>query len=189
MWPNVFTATRIALMPVVIGVAFAGSRRWFVGLLAVALITDIIDGFLARRLNAHTDFGRKLDSIADYVALFTGLAGIALLWPDVLRREWLWFAAVMGSFFLAMLYCFIRLGRAPCYHTYASKFTVAGCALSIVPLLAGWASLPAHIVAVFQVLVGFEEIAIATLIPWHVGEMPSAWHAWKLRQAARKSAQ
>ena len=28
-----------------------------------------------------------------------------------------------------------------------------------------------------------EEIAIALLIPYHRGEMPTLWHAWRLRQS------
>lgn len=170
-------------MPGVLIAAIAGERAWFAGLLAVALSTDVLDGYLARRLNAYSQFGRKLDSVADYTALFVGLVGITLLWPDIVRREWPWFAAVMGSFFIAMIFSFVRLGRAPCYHTWASKGTVAGCALALIPLLMGWTATPAHIIAALQVLVGVEEIAIALLVPWHVGEMPTAWHAWRLRNA------
>ena len=186
-WPNIVTASRIALMPGVLAAAIAGERGWFVGLLAVALSTDVLDGYLARRLNAHSQLGRKLDSIADYSVLFVGLAGITLLWPEIVRREWPWFAAVMGSFFVALIFSFVRLGRAPCYHTWASKITVAGCALALIPLLADWTATPAHVVAVFQVLVGVEEIVIACLVPWHVGEMPTVWHAWRLRQEARRT--
>ncbi len=181
-WPNLVTASRIALAPVMLGAAIRGERGWFAAVLGVALATDVLDGFLARRLQAYSEFGRKLDSIADYVTLFTGLAGIALLWPEVVRSEWPWFAAVMGSFFLSMAFCFWRLGRAPCYHTWASKATVAACVVGLVPLLAGWTPIPARTVAVFQVLVGFEAMAIAWLIPWHHGEMPSVWHAWQRRR-------
>lgn len=174
-------------MPAVLAAAILGERGWFVGLLAVALSTDVLDGYLARKLNAFSQLGRKLDSIADYTVLLVGLVGITLLWPDVVQREWPWFAAVMGAFFAAMIFCFVRLGRAPCYHTWASKLTVAACALALIPLLAGWSATPAHVVAVFQVMVGLEEIAIALLVPWHVGEMPSAWHAWQARKGHLKN--
>ena len=183
LWPNILTSTRIALMPLVAAVAFAGARQWFVALLGVALVTDVLDGYFARRFHSDSEFGRKLDSVADYVTLFTGLLGVWLLWPGVVRREWVWFVAVMGSFFAAMIFSFVRLGRAPCYHTWASKLTVAGCAISLVPMLAGWTATPAHIVAALQVLVGVEEIVIVLLVPWHVGVMPSMWHAWKLRRS------
>jgi hypothetical protein len=57
----------------------------------------------------------------------------------------------------------------------------------LIPLLAGWTATPAHVVATLQVLVGVEEIAIAILVPWHVGEMPTVFHAWRLRKQKRSS--
>lgn len=193
-WPNILSASRIALMPAVLVVAIAGERAWFTALLAVALATDALDGYLARRLHAATEFGRKLDSLADYATLFVGLAGVALLWPEVVRRELPWVVAIMGSFFASKIYGLLRLGRAPFYHTWAAKVTVVACVFSLVPLFAGWSAVPFHLVAPLQVLVGVEEVAIAMLVPWHVGEMPSVWHAWRMRResmalltAARRS--
>jgi len=180
--PNILSATRIALMPAVLTTAVAGSRRWFVVLLVLSLTTDALDGYLARRLHAYSELGRKLDSVADYITLFTGLAGIALLWPAIMHRELAWVAAVMVAFFGAVVYGLVRLGRAPCYHTWASKALAVACALSLVPLLAEWSAVPFHVVVVLQVLAGVEEIAIAVLVPWHVGEMPTVWRAWKLRR-------
>jgi len=181
-WPNVLSAARITLMPALLTTAIAGSRRWFVALVAVALVTDMLDGFLARRFNAHSELGRKLDSLADYATLFVGLAGLALLWPDIVRRELPWIIAVMAAFFAAIIYGLLRLGRAPFYHTWASKVTVIACVIVLVPLLAGWTAAPFHVVAILQIFVGVEEIAIALLVPWHVGEMPTVWHAWQLRR-------
>lgn len=182
-WPNLVTSVRVALAPALLGAGVAGERVWFGALLASALATDAADGYLARRLDAYSEFGRKLDSIADYLVLFSGLAGIWLLWPDVVRREWAWFAGVMASFFGAMLISFLRLGRVPCYHSWLSKATVAACVVALVPLLAGWTPVPARVVAAFQILVGVEEVVIAFLVPRHVGEMPSVWHAWRLRRS------
>jgi phosphatidylglycerophosphate synthase len=169
-------------MPAVLTTAIAGWRGWFVVLLVVALATDALDGFLARRLRAYSDLGRKLDSVADYLTLFVGLAGLALLWPEVVRRELAWIATALTAFFAAMVYGILRLGRAPFYHTWGSKGSAVACALSLVPLLAGWSAAPFHAVVVFQAIVGLEEIAITMLVPWHTGEMPTAWHAWRLRK-------
>lgn len=181
-WPNVVSGVRIALMPAVLTAAMAGSRRWFVVLLVTSLATDALDGFLARRLNAFSDFGRKLDSAADYLTMIVGLAGIALLWPDIVRRELPWIVTGLGAFFATVVYGFVRLGRAPCYHTWGAKIGAAACAFSLIPLLAGWSAVPFHVVIGFQVLVGLEEMLIALLVPSHVGEMPSVWHAWRLRR-------
>jgi phosphatidylglycerophosphate synthase len=181
-WPNLLSATRIALMPAVLASAVLGSKPWFVGLIAASLLTDALDGFLARRLNAFSDFGRKLDSAADYVTMLTGIAGIALLWPEAVRREWAWIVTGLAAFFLVVVYGLIRLGRAPCYHTWASKVGAVACALSLVPLLAEWSVWPFHAVIVFEVFSALEEMAIVLLIPTHAGEVPSVWHAWRVRR-------
>jgi phosphatidylglycerophosphate synthase len=181
-WPNYLSAARLVLMPAALVTAIGGSRRWFVALLVAALLTDALDGFLARRLKAESDFGRKLDSAADYLTLLTGVAGIALLWPDTMHRELPWVVAGLGSFFAVVGYGFVRLGRAPCYHTWATKMLAIGLAVALVPLLAERSAAPFHAVMVLQVLASLEELAIAALLPAHAGEMPTVWHAWRRRK-------
>ena len=67
-WANFVTYTRIALIPVVVGLYFSA---WQWGSLAAALIfaiasfTDWLDGFLARKLNQTTDYGAFIDPVAD----------------------------------------------------------------------------------------------------------------------------
>jgi phosphatidylglycerophosphate synthase len=181
--PNVLSALRIALMPAVLSTALAGSRPWFLALLTIALLTDALDGFLARRWNAGSELGRKLDSAADYLTMITGIAGIALLWPDIMQRELAWVVAGLMAFFAVIVYGLVRLGRAPCYHTWASKALAVACAFSLVPLLAGWTALPFRVAMALLVLGGVEEILIAMLVPWHEGEVPTLWHARRLRAA------
>lgn len=180
--PNFISGLRLALMPAVLTSAIAGSRRWFVVLLAASLVTDAFDGFLARRLKAESEFGRKLDSAADYLTLLTGIAGIALLWPAIMHRELAWVVTGLVSFFAVVVYGFLRLGRPPCYHTWATKVLAVALSLSLVPLLAEWTEVPFHAVMVLQVLGSMEEVIIVMLVPWHVGEMPTIWHALRVRR-------
>ena len=185
LWPNLLSGTRIALMPAVLLVAVAGSRQWFLILVGASLFTDALDGFLARRLNAFSDFGRKLDSAADYLTMMTGLAGIALLWPEIVRRELPWIVAGLAAFFGVIVFGFVRLGHPPCYHTWAAKFGVVGCALSMIPLLTEWSAVPFHVMVLVQILAAIEEVTISLLIPKHVGEMATVWHAVQLRRKNR----
>jgi cardiolipin synthase (CMP-forming) len=187
-WPNVLSGTRLALMPVVLGAAFADSRRAFIVLLGLALSTDVFDGYLARKFNAYSERGRKLDSMADYVTMFAGILGIALLWPGTFERELPWIVAGLGAFFGVVVFGFVRLGRAPCYHTWLAKAGGAACALSMIPLLADYSEVPFHVAIALQICAGVDEVTIALLLPRHVGEMPSVWHAWKFRQANRAAA-
>ena len=169
-------------MPAVLLAAVAGSRTWFIVLLAASLTTDALDGFLARRWNAFSDFGRKLDSAADYLVMITGVAGIALLWPEEMKRELSWIVVGFAAFFAVIVYGFIRLGRAPCYHTWMAKAGAVGCAFSLIPLLAGWTAWPFHVMIAIEVIAALEEMTIALLLPSHEGEMATVWHAWRMRR-------
>lgn len=184
--PNLLSATRILLMPTALTAALAGSKMWFAIVLAVALATDAIDGILARWLHAESELGRKLDSAADYVTMLGGIAGIALLWPEIMRRELPWVAAGLTMFFAVIVYGLLRLGRAPCYHTWIAKVAAVTCALSLVPLLAEWTALPFHLAMALQIIGGVEELVIIQLVPWHQGEVPTLGHALRLRRRRRE---
>lgn len=66
--PNLLTLIRIWAIPVIVLTFFPG-KAWAawtgVALFIIAGITDYMDGYLARRLNQLSRFGRVLDPIAD----------------------------------------------------------------------------------------------------------------------------
>jgi CDP-diacylglycerol--glycerol-3-phosphate 3-phosphatidyltransferase len=99
--PNALTALRIAMVPV-FGWALlhdggdSQGWRWFAyALFGLAMVTDKIDGDIARRHNLITNFGKIADPIADKAITgmaFIGLSVIGALWwwvtILVLVREW-----------------------------------------------------------------------------------------------------
>lgn len=99
--PNALTTLRILMVPVFGWVLLhdGGSEngwRWLAyGLFGLAMVTDKIDGDLARKHNLVTDFGKIADPIADKAITgmaFVGLSVIGELWwwvtIVVLVREW-----------------------------------------------------------------------------------------------------
>lgn len=66
--PNLLTLLRIALIPVIVALFFIETRTslWLAfAAYIVAAVTDYIDGYLARKWNQESDFGRAMDPIAD----------------------------------------------------------------------------------------------------------------------------
>ena len=80
--PNAITIARILCAPVFLWLLLAdagddGALRWWAAaLFIVAIATDGIDGYIARRYEIVTDLGKLLDPIADKV--LTGFAFIGL---------------------------------------------------------------------------------------------------------------
>jgi CDP-diacylglycerol--glycerol-3-phosphate 3-phosphatidyltransferase len=82
---NVLTVVRLVLVPVFLVALFAGGgheTRWrivaFV-VFAVAMVTDRLDGTLARNHGMVTEFGKLADPIADKALLGAALIGLSLL--------------------------------------------------------------------------------------------------------------
>ena len=91
--PNALTASRILLTPVFIACLFASGWGWkWMALLVftIASLTDLYDGYLARRGNSVTTLGRFLDPLADKI-----LASAALIAFVVLGLVEMWLVVVI----------------------------------------------------------------------------------------------
>ncbi len=74
--PNILTVSRVALIPVLLIVAYApiAYRNEIVAFIfAFAAITDWLDGYLARMWNQGSAFGRFLDPVADKLMVAAAL--------------------------------------------------------------------------------------------------------------------
>lgn len=75
-WPNLLTLARIALIPVIMLVFFlpySWSPPVTCLIFFLAGVTDWLDGYLARRFNESSAFGRFLDPVADKLMVSTTL--------------------------------------------------------------------------------------------------------------------
>ena len=69
---NGLTVLRILLLPPIVVLFSRGTstaERVAIFLMILAALTDVLDGYLARRLNQKTDLGRVLDPISDKLSL------------------------------------------------------------------------------------------------------------------------
>ena len=73
---NKLTLLRIALIPVFLGVLYAGfpgCKYWALGIFIVASLTDFLDGYIARHYNQITNFGKFMDPLADKVLVMAAM--------------------------------------------------------------------------------------------------------------------
>ena len=101
-WPNGLTVARIVLAPVVLVCLLTGSVRLALYLFVVAMLTDAYDGYLARRSNRVTEFGKLMDPLADKVLVSLVLVGLLLVGAPFAP---LWMVAVIVGRELLILGC------------------------------------------------------------------------------------
>lgn len=88
--PNVLTLIRLILVPVY-WVLMLGYHLdyWALGAFLLASATDMLDGFLARRMQCITDFGKLMDPLADKFMVIGALTVIVYRY-DTLRPVFIW---------------------------------------------------------------------------------------------------
>lgn len=104
--PNLLTAARLLAAPYILYLLWTGRYRTALVWFAIASATDVLDGFLARRLRVVSKVGALLDPVADKVLLSgsfltLGLKGAIPLWlmAIVLGRDLM----ILGFAIVALL--------------------------------------------------------------------------------------
>ena len=95
-------------------------------------ITDVLDGLIARITRTTSEFGAKLDSIADLLFYTVMLIRIfPVMWIRLPVEIWYAVGAILVLRLLAYLVAAIRYRRFASLHTYMNKLT--GAAVFCVP--------------------------------------------------------
>ena len=118
--PNAISFYRLVMFPVIMILALLGYEQSFVILISINLVSDIVDGFIARTFKLVTRFGAALDNLADigtYILVIYGL--FAFRWPDIQPHAWL-LCLFLSIFILSYLVAFFRLGKIPGLHLYSA---------------------------------------------------------------------
>ena len=87
--PNIITLSRIALIPFFMLSMSMGWRIAALTVFSVIAITDSLDGYLARKMNQISNFGKIIDPLADKLLVLAALAyfleeGTVAAWVAVL---------------------------------------------------------------------------------------------------------
>lgn len=177
---NALTGFRLAIAaPLMLVFAIAGERGLFLWMLVASFFTDFIDGTVARLSGRPNRFGAMLDSWADVTAYVSIAISVWLLWPELVRREWMPFTAIVASFLTPSLVGLAKFGRFTSYHTLLVKAAVAATAAGLLLLLWGGPAWPFRLAAVLAVLAALEEIAITSVLEEPRSNVRGIYAVWR----------
>ncbi len=183
--PNLLSGGRLALAPVLLILAWDGRAMAFLLWLAIALLSDAVDGWLARRFARKSDLGTKLDSWADIALCLSVPLGVWWLWPDLVRREAWFVGVVVACYVVPALLALLKYRRLPSYHTWMAKLAGVLMGTGGLVLLAGGPTWAFHFAALIVVIEALEEIAVTAILPRRQSNVPSIRHALLIARRGR----
>ncbi len=149
-----FSFYRIAAGPFLLILIWFQLREFFSWFLLLSYSTDMIDGFLARKLNLTSARGSQLDSIGDQITFVIGLFALFIFEFNFVYKNYIIIVIAFIPYLFQMLIAFKKYGKTTAFHTYLAKFSALTQGLFILSSLFLY---PNYNFFYFMIIIGFLE--------------------------------
>ena len=181
--PSILVGIRLAIAPLLVLDALDNDTTiWFVVGYIIAILSDIFDGIIARRLGVSTVELRQSDSWAD-IFLFICLAiSTSLVYPHVFIDFKTPLLLALAAQLILFTISLIKFKKLPSFHTYTAKAWGVMLLIATVSLFGFNYDKPLWLAIVFCWINSTEEIAMTLLLPEWKCDVLSIFHALNLRR-------
>ncbi len=182
---NTLTASRLVTVPLLLLSAWWQRPGWFAVLFGYALLSDLVDGSIARALGQASPLGARLDSIADAAVYLTAPVAALYLYPRLREREWVTVIVIALSYVVPIAVGYVKYKRLTAYHTLAAR--TAAMVLGVAALLFMMLGItwPVRVGAAVLVLSAIEEIALTAVLPDWRPNVRTIAHALRIRSVTK----
>ncbi|ADQ14960.1 CDP-alcohol phosphatidyltransferase family protein [Halanaerobium hydrogeniformans] len=126
--PNIITMMRIVLLPIYLYLFVQGNYYLAAGLFSLSALSDFVDGYIAKKFNMHSKFGKLLDPLADKLTIISVLLLLIRLnlIPRVVsliilgRELFIFFSGIITYFFGLNFIDPTLLGKASVFLLYTA---------------------------------------------------------------------
>lgn len=152
------------------------------GLIALALITDVLDGIIARRWGVSSIQIRKLDSNVDQVFWIGVIAAIFILRLDLVKSFAGWIFLVVMLEVLAYVISGIKFSKTVATHTLLAKLWTLTLLTLLIELLLFQSNKTMVLCLALGVISRLEIIGILLVLRSWVSDVPGIISAFKIRR-------
>ena len=185
--PNVITSYRLFMAPVILYFIISGQENLFAIFLVINLLTDVIDGYIARRFKMETEIGARLDAFADYFTYVLVFIGLFVFKMDDLRPYLVSALIFISMLVLTVIVSLIRFRKFHSYHTIIEKSGGYVQAIFFICLFTIGLIAPLYyFMIVLGILGAIETIAIDMLLPEMRSDTLGLYWVIKERKAEKK---
>jgi len=177
---------RLLLAPIILGLAYSlgdSSKPVILVLMYLGLISDILDGIIARKQNISNANLRRMDSQTDMIFwLSIGLA-TWILHPKLISDNQLPIYLIILMELSCYIISLVKFKKETCTHAFLSK--IWGITLLIAfTFLIGFnhAGIPFYSTIIMGLISHIDVILIILILPKWTHDVPSAYHAYLIRK-------
>jgi phosphatidylglycerophosphate synthase len=183
-----FSFYRVIAAPFLLLLIWFDERSIFTWLLLISYATDMIDGFLARKLKITSSRGSQLDSFGDQITLIVGVIGLFFFESDFMKENLVLILIAFVPYGIQMLIAFKKYGKATAFHTYLAKLSAITQGVFILWLLFFG---PIYWLFYFMIILGLletiEEIALIFMYDEWVAGVKGFYWAQRDKRRLKKS--
>jgi cardiolipin synthase (CMP-forming) len=175
--PNALCVIRLLGSPALVALAWADLPAACLGLYVVLSLTDWLDGKLAKLPGQETDFGARLDTVADVTFYACMLLAVVALRGELFRQEAVWIGLAVSSYGVSLAAALVKYRRMPSYHTRLAKTSWLLVFIAVGAIFAGWSVWAVRIAALGVLVTNLEATMITLMLPEWRANVPSVFHA------------
>lgn len=177
---------RLLLAPVILGLAYFsgdGARPLILVLMYLGLVSDILDGIIARHQGISSARLRRMDSQADMVFWLSIGFATWILFPELISNNAPAIWTILGMEAACYAISILRFGRETCTHAFLSKMWGLSLLAAFTYLIGfGHAGIPFGVAIVLGLVSHLDRILITLILPRWTHDIPSAYHAHLIRK-------
>jgi len=164
--PNAISIARLCATSVLLACVLLHRVEIFKWLLLACLLSDILDGLIARTFHLTSKLGASLDSLADVVTMLIGVLGIVVFQQAFVSQHYPAVLLVVVFYVVELVASLLRYGKVSSFHTLLARVAAYMAGIFVMSLFlwgyAGW--LFQMTVTVYVVSLS-EEMALIYLLP------------------------
>ncbi len=174
--PNLLSLFRIVVAPFLIIVAYLGWEGVFYIIFGLMLLSDALDGIVARALNQTSDLGAKLDSYGDIATYLTIPIAGWLLWSDLMYAQRYYIFWTIFIYILPSIFALVKFHQLVSYHTWITKISAITMCAGILVLFVYKDAYLFHVAIVILMIEAIENIIITLKLKTPKNNINSLWH-------------
>jgi len=181
--PNAISFARLLAVPCMVFCAVTGKERLFAWIILGSLVSDILDGLVARAFHCESRFGAILDGMADMGMYLSAVTGLFTFHLDFIIEKKIAIGLILLFYSIEKMKTFYHHRKFfNAFHTYCSKATAYLQGAFVVTLFfrgfVSWLFYPAMIVGI---LANIEEMLLTSFVKEYAHDVKGLYWVLKKR--------